>query len=99
VVQVTELDGVAYTFTFWQNTRSERLFFDLADADGNPLLMGCNLVFMVDLLEAHRYNTALPPGPLVVVPLGTDYSAPSTYPDFNSRAALVYNDADPEPEG
>jgi len=97
-VQVTELDGVPYTLTFWSNTRSGRLFVDLSDANGEPLAMGVNLVLLIDLLAGHRYRTDLPPGPLVVVPLGTDYTDPETYPEFNARCSLVYNDAAPEEE-
>jgi hypothetical protein len=96
VTQVTELDGVSYTLTFWQNTRSERLYMDLSDASGNPLAMGITLVFNVDLLREHRYRTDLPPGPLVAMPIGPNHAAAMTYADFNARAALVYNDASDE---
>lgn len=82
--QVTTLDGTDYTFTFALNLRDGRWYFDLADADGNPIALSIACAVNWDLLR-RVLDPRRPPGKLVC--LGDVEAGPDEAPN------LVYVEA------
>lgn len=50
-----DLSGTIYQLTFYWSTQGQCWMFNLADVDGNPLLMGAPVVTGINLLRQYDY--------------------------------------------
>jgi len=73
-----DLSGTIYQLTFYWSTRSASWMFNLADIDGNPLLMGAPVVTGINLLKQYAHLGI--PGALIVQ---TDHD-PKQVPTFTN---------------
>ncbi len=87
------LDGRPYVFTFTYSTREDRWYFDLADVDGNDIVLGTKVTPSFDLLGRFRYLASCPQGAFIALPNAT--SQDDTPPGLNelsvtARVQLIY---------
>jgi hypothetical protein len=87
------LDGRPYIFTFTYSTREDRWYFDLADVDGNDIVLGTKVTPSTDLLGRFRYLASCPQGTIIASVNAT--SQDDTPPGLQelgvpSRVQLVY---------
>lgn len=90
--QRVELDGVLYTFRFLWSERGQGWHFNLADADGSPILSGVRMVTAFPLLYRFRH-LAVPPGELYFFDTRDQQGVP-TLEDMGERYRFYYVDAD-----
>lgn len=70
------LDDQDYTLELRYNTRAENWSLSLYDAEDTLLLAGLKVFTNLPLLRYYRHISALPPGELVAMTVGSDDSAP-----------------------
>jgi hypothetical protein len=91
--QITQLDGIQYTFEFVWSARETCWYLNLLDQSENQLAMGLRLNVSWPLLRRFK-NPALPQGILICIDTtgsGTDIQAPA---DLGQRVLLEYITAD-----
>jgi hypothetical protein len=72
----TRLDGLDYKLDFRYNTRAERFYLNLYDAEDVLVLAGLKLVTGVLLLAYYHHLPGVPAGEIVVTATGADDSSP-----------------------
>lgn len=83
-----QLDGVLYSFTFRWNHRTAQWFFDLADANDDPIVSGVAVVVDFPLARRCR-DPRMPPGALFAVDT-TGAGLDPGEDDLGRRTQLVY---------
>ncbi len=90
-VERVELDSVVFELTFAWNTREEKWFLSVADADGVALASGIKIVADWPLFQSVS-NADMPAGTM----LANDTSGAGLDPgldDLGDRVLLMYQDA------
>lgn len=88
-----ELDGVEYSFLFKWNGRASIWFFDLGDADGNPIACGLAALVGASLVAALHHLPGVPTGELVVIDSAAtdiDSATDPTYDSIGRQHLLQY---------
>lgn len=84
----TELEGITYVLRIYWNTRAERWFIEILDADENPMLMGTPLNVDTDFLSRFRIE-GLMPGILILYDAGEE-NQEATRDSLGDRHLLLY---------
>ena len=87
-VQTTALSGRDYVFNFAWNARESAWYFDMADQDGDPILLSIKVTVGFPL-GARCLDTRMPPGVLMAVDL-TGQDLDPELEDLGTRVRLMY---------
>ena len=83
------LDGVDFSLAFAWNTRDERWYMDVYDADENPLAVGVPLVVDVPLLQKYATD-GMPAGWLIAYDATGRGNEIADQEDLGVRVQLMY---------
>lgn len=88
----TELDGVAFTFTFTWNRRDSAWYLRLGNGEDNPLAQGIRVVLRSSLLGIGKPIEGFPQGVLYAVDT-TGQDIEPTQEDLGSRVRIYFFNA------